>query len=79
MKNKRLIAILGVILNLICATFLTLTAIRHPHWETLQLSPDARRAYYEKLLNILCDQTLPWTVAAMVVSAIFFWILRKDK
>ena len=75
--KKNIIATIGLIVDLVFAIFLILFAVRHPHWETLQLSPDARRIYYEKLLHILCDQALPWTAGAMIFSAILFWKLRK--
>ena len=77
MKKVKSIAVLGIILNVVVAIFLILTSLRHPHWETLQLTPDARRLYYEKLLHILCDWTLPSAAGAMILSAYLFWKLRK--
>jgi hypothetical protein len=75
MKNNS--ATIGLIVNVVYAVFLLLFAVRHPHWETLQLSPDARRIYYEKLLHIVVNQALPWTSGAMAFSAYLFWKLRK--
>ena len=75
--KRNVAAITGLILNVIFAIFLVLFSVRHPHWETLQLTPDARIGLYEKLLHILCDQALPWTAAAATFSAFLFWKLRK--
>jgi hypothetical protein len=74
---KKHLAIIGLIVNVVFAIVLLLFSVRHPHWETLRLSPDVRRTYYEKLLRILCNQALPWTSGAMGFSAVLFWKLRK--
>jgi hypothetical protein len=76
-KRRKLIAISGLVLNLIFGTFMVLFAVRHPHWETLSLTPDARIAYYEKLLHIVCDKAFPWTAGSCFFSAILFWMARK--
>jgi hypothetical protein len=76
-KKRKLIAICGLVLNLIFGVFMVLFAVRHPHWETLSFTPDARIAYYEKLLHIVCDRAFPWTAAACFFSAILFWRLRR--
>jgi hypothetical protein len=70
-------AVIGLVLNLIFGVFMVLFAVRHPHWETLSLTPDARIAYYEKLLHIVCDEAFPAAAVSMFLSAFLFWKLRK--
>jgi hypothetical protein len=41
-KNRKSRVIIGFVLNLIFGIFMVLFAVRHPHWDTLSLTPDAR-------------------------------------
>jgi hypothetical protein len=76
-KNRKSRVVIGLVLNLVFGVFMVLFAVRHPHWDTLSLTPDARIAYYGRFLHIVCDELFPWTAAAMFFSAYLFWRLRK--
>jgi hypothetical protein len=75
--SPRVIALGGFLLNIVLGTFACLYAIRHPRWEDLTFTPEARITYYERMLHILCDQAMPWFAGGMFFSAVLFLMLRK--
>jgi len=79
-KPNRLRAIAGMVLNIICAVCLVYAVVDyHAKWDTppVKIPPHTRLSSDENILHILNYMILPATAVAMVLSAFWFWKLRK--
>jgi ABC-type dipeptide/oligopeptide/nickel transport system permease component len=76
MKTKPTAAIVGLILNVFCLVLVTYAVLRY-HQEWVQFRPEVRAANAEKLLRVLHYGILPMHGLVALLSAAFFWILRK--
>jgi len=71
-------AMLGLGLNaLFVIALLLLIALFYKKWDSVDIKPDTRLIFDEKLLHILHYEVLPLISGAMILSARLFWKLRK--
>jgi hypothetical protein len=78
-KNRMRVAMIGALINIVTGTLFALSVVRHTDWEHVTLTPGVSRiAYYENLLHVLCERVVAAAVIVMFLSAILFWILRKN-
>jgi len=76
-EQRHLTALTGLVLNLICTIIMVGFAILHPRWETVPLTPEEVRPYFEGMLHLVGSVAMSVLAAVMAFSAFLFWKLRK--
>jgi hypothetical protein len=77
-EPKRSRAILGFWINLFFVFALAFhTLLYYKKWDVVNIPPDTKLSYDEKLLHICNYELVPIIAGAMGCSAFLFWRIRK--
>lgn len=79
MKKKYFVAVAASIVNMLFAVLSVALSVRiYGPFHRLELDPDIKLAAAEKLIKLAGFQVLPACAAVMILSALVFWLLRKQ-
>ena len=80
MKKNYLVAVTASIVNILFAVLSIALSVKiYGPFNALDLDPDIKLQAAEKLMKLAGFQVLPACAAVMILSALVFWLLRKQQ